>query len=86
MAKISKSFRLSVQAQEYLRQLVERTGSSETALVEMALATFHGAVFRTSSQPGQPLKPGQPSKPVRSSPGTSEPEWPTDDAWISKKR
>lgn len=40
MAKISKSFRLSVQAQEHLRHLVEQTGSSETAIVELALASF----------------------------------------------
>jgi hypothetical protein len=40
MTKISKSFRLSEQAQEYLRQLGSQTGSSETAIVEMALARF----------------------------------------------
>jgi hypothetical protein len=38
--KQSKSFRLSVQAQENLRQLVTQTGSSETAIIEIALAKF----------------------------------------------
>ena len=40
MAKISKSFRLSEQAQENLRQLSEQSGSSETAIVEISLAFF----------------------------------------------
>lgn len=41
MAKISKSFRLSVQAQDNLCRLVAQTGSSETAIVELALARFY---------------------------------------------
>lgn len=48
MAKQSKSFRLSDQAQENLRLLVKETGSSETALVEIALA-FLVKAFRASS-------------------------------------
>lgn len=40
MAKISKSFRLSDQAQQNLRVLAEQSGASETAIVEMALSYF----------------------------------------------
>jgi hypothetical protein len=40
MAKIPKTFRLSEQAVKNLEQIVNQTGSSDTAIVEMALAHF----------------------------------------------
>jgi cobalamin-dependent methionine synthase I len=39
--KSPKSFRLSKQAVAYLRLLVEKTGTNETAIVEIALATLY---------------------------------------------
>lgn len=39
--KSPKSFRLSKQAVNYLHLLVEQTGTSETAIVEMALASLY---------------------------------------------
>jgi len=38
MPKTAKTFRLSGQAIEHLRSLVDLTGSSETAIVELSLA------------------------------------------------
>jgi hypothetical protein len=42
--KSPKSFRLSKQAISYLRLLVEKSGSTETAIVEMALASLYSQV------------------------------------------
>jgi len=39
--KSPKSFRLSKQAVNYLRLLVEKTGTNETAIVEVAIANFY---------------------------------------------
>ena len=66
MAKISKSFRFSVQAQEYLRQLVSQTGSSETAILEMSLASFYK------------LMQGQSAHAADLEPGIPEPDFPDD--------
>ncbi len=46
MAKRAKAFRLSEQAVAHLAALVEWTGSSETAVVEMALAYYDRHVSR----------------------------------------
>lgn len=68
MAKISKSFRLSEQAQENLRQLSEQSGSSETAIVEISLAYF--SKMMRNSKSDFPVVP--------------EPEYPGDDGWMSR--
>ena len=49
--KVRKAFRLSPQAIQHLDQLRERTGASETALVEMALAYLHRALFEVRPAP-----------------------------------
>lgn len=49
MTKNPKTFRLSDQAIEHLAALAERTGTTETAIVEMALAKTHSD-YRTTPQ------------------------------------
>jgi hypothetical protein len=53
--KTSKSFRLSEQAQENLRQIFNLTGSNDTAIVEMSLAFF--AKMLLSQKPATPPEP-----------------------------
>lgn len=44
MSKEPKAFRLSEQAIKNLSDLVRKTGSNETALVELALANLNGGI------------------------------------------
>ena len=56
MSKKPKSFRLSEQAQKHLSEIVEVTGTNETAIVEMALA-FLLNIIRTKKAMVLPPEP-----------------------------
>ena len=62
--KIAKTFRLSSQAVESLRQLVEVTGSNETAIIEISLSHFLqsmlGQKISSVPVPVPDLDPGKP--------------------------
>jgi len=68
MTKTPKAFRLSEQATESLKWLVAKTGTTETAIVELSLAFLkqslegqrRGEVAVTSAEPIQ--SPGQKKK------------------------
>jgi hypothetical protein len=70
MTKTPKAFRLSEQATESLKWLVAKTGTTETAIVEMSLAFLkqsldnprRGGVAVTPEENAIPQKPGQKKK------------------------
>ena len=78
MAKISKSFRLSEQAQENLRRLSAQTGSSETAIVEMSLAYFSRVMALEVKEP----EPKKPTSKASVNSVIPEPDYP-EDGWFS---
>ena len=48
MPKTAKTFRLSAQAIKQLQALKDRTGTNETAIIEIALALFEQGIIQTA--------------------------------------
>lgn len=57
--KTSKAFRLSAQALEALGYLAEKTGTNETAIVEMALAHYRQAFDNSRMEELKKILPDQ---------------------------